>query len=59
MDVLPLKPVLTVDQRLRALERIAVVQTDSLRILHNLVKENKKQISEFIINGLKKAVEDG
>lgn len=46
-------PQLTVEQRLKELERKAQIHTDTIRILHNLIKETRAQIKDIILNGLK------
>lgn len=40
---------LTVEQRLQALERDAVVLHDTIKLLHKLLKEQGELISEYIV----------
>lgn len=46
---------LTAEQRLRELERKVSILTDTLKVMHNLIKDNRLQIKDFILNGLKNA----
>lgn len=45
---------LTIDNRIRELERKSQIQADTIKILHNLIKEIRKEMTEFLLNGLRK-----
>ncbi|MHC4913709.1 MAG: hypothetical protein ACYTE5_12040 [Planctomycetota bacterium] len=49
---------LTVEQRLRALERENVVLHDTLKVLHRLVKEQGHLINEYIVRRVAAASAD-
>lgn len=50
---------ITIEQRLRALERKAEIQTDTIKIMHALIKGLRKEFTDFILNGLKKPKNGG
>lgn len=43
---------LTIEQRLQELERKTQIQVDRTTLLHRLIKEDRKEIREIILNGL-------
>ncbi len=50
---------LTVEQRLRALERDAAVLHDTVKMLHKLIKNQRELISEYIVRRVSLSKGDG
>jgi hypothetical protein len=50
---------LTVEQRLRALERDTAVLHDTVKMLHRLIKNQRELISEYIVRRVSLSKEDG
>lgn len=50
---------LTVEQRLRALERDTVVLHDTVKMLHKLLKNQRELISEYIVRRVSLSKEEG
>ena len=49
---------LTIEQRLQALERDAVVFHDTVKLLHKLLKNQEKLINEYIVRKMASATAD-
>ena len=50
---------LTVEQRMRALERDVVVLQDTIKLLHKLLKDQGELIHDYITQGVAQANENG